>query len=163
MIDDSTIEMIRTEFIEKTGLVSQAEGLPRIAGRIFGLLIFDGQAVSFGDLAERLMVSRASISTSIRLLEERSLVRRVTRPGERQDFFELAPDPYATMLRGIQKRNRAVAADIARTIRSLPQDAEAIPRLTAYADFYTSTDAAVGHALRDLGRTGTEKDQTDDA
>jgi DNA-binding transcriptional regulator GbsR (MarR family) len=65
MSEDPSIDAIRSEFIEKTGLISQAEGLPRIAGRVFGLLIFDGDMVSFGDLATRLQVSRASISTSI--------------------------------------------------------------------------------------------------
>src|SRR6056300_574061 len=94
MPEDAVINAIRSDFIEKTGLITQAEGLPRIAGRVFGMLIFDGDMVSFGDLAKRLQVSRASISTSIRILEERGLVKRMTRPGERQDYFQLASNPY---------------------------------------------------------------------
>ncbi len=54
MPDNPTIDAIREDFIEKTGLITQAEGLPRIAGRVFGMLIFDGELVSFGDLATRL-------------------------------------------------------------------------------------------------------------
>jgi DNA-binding transcriptional regulator GbsR (MarR family) len=158
----------RSDFIEKTGLISQAEGLPRIAGRVFGLLIFDGDVVSFGDLATSLQVSRASISTSIRLLEERGLVKRVSKPGERQDYFQLATNPYATMLRGIQKRNQATREEIAQTIRALPRGAGAGARLAAYADFYASLDAAVAVALDELNTRITRqhdmaaKDQTDD-
>ncbi|MDG1076042.1 MAG: ArsR family transcriptional regulator, partial [Planktotalea sp.] len=74
MAKDASEDPVRTDFIEKTGLITQAEGLPRIAGRVFGLLIYDGDVVSFGDLATKLQVSRASISTSIRILEERGLV-----------------------------------------------------------------------------------------
>lgn len=166
---DPAFNAIRSDFIEKTGLISQAEGLPRIAGRIFGMLIFDGEMVSFSELATRLQVSRTSISTSIRILQERGLVKRMTKPGERQDFFQLAPNPYATMLEGIQKNTRATRDDIAETINSLPRDADAIGHLKAYADFYASTDAAVGLALRELNQTNTReigaaapKDQTDD-
>ena len=109
MSDDTTHDPVRTDFIEKTGLVTQAEGVPHIAGRVFGKLSYNGDVVSFGDLATKLQVSRARIRT----LEERGLVKRVTKPGERQDFFQLAPNPYATMLKGIQKRNRSIQADIA--------------------------------------------------
>jgi predicted transcriptional regulator len=150
MSDDPTVDDVRIDFIEKTGLVSQAEGLPRIAGRVFGMLIYDGEVVSFGDLATKLQVSRASISTSIRILEERGLVKRVTKPGERQDFFQLAPNPYATMLSGIRKRNQSIRADIAQTIDSLPADADAVGRLTAHANFYASLDAAVAIALSEI-------------
>lgn len=150
MSDKVPFEAVRSDFIEKSGLISQAEGLPRIAGRVFGLLIFDGEMVSFGALATRLQVSRASISSSIRLLEERGLIKRMTKPGERQDFFQLAPNPYATMLEGIQKRTQSTRDDIADTIASLPSDADAVERLKEYADFYASLDSAVAVALQEL-------------
>lgn len=156
MSDDPTFDSVRVDFIENTGLISQAEGLPRIAGRVFGMLIYDGKVVSFGELATRLQVSRASISTSIRILEERGLVKRVTKPGERQDFFQLATNPYVTMLEGIQKRNRSIQADISGTINSLPKDADAVGRLTAYANFYASLDAAVSVALSELATSKTQ-------
>lgn len=150
MSNSPPLESVRANFIEKSGLISQAEGLPRIAGRVLGMLIFDGTMVSFGDLATRLQVSRASISTSIRLLEERGLVKRMTKPGERQDYFQLAPNPYATMLEGVQKRMRTTRNEIAETINNLPPDADVTQRLRAYAEFYASTDEAVGMALLQL-------------
>lgn len=153
MPEDVAITAIRTDFIEKTGLITQAEGLPRIAGRVFGLLIFDGDMVSFGDLAKRLQVSRASISTSVRILEERGLVKRMTKPGQRQDYFQLASNAYMTMLEGIQKRTRATRDEIAQTIDALPSGAGAIERLQEYADFYALTDAAIGVALDELAKS----------
>lgn len=150
MPDHPSPDTIRIDFIEQTGLATQAEGLPRIAGRVFGMLIYDGDVVSFGDLATKLQVSRASISTSIRMLEERGLVKRVTKPGERQDFFQLAANPYGTMLEGIQKRNHAIHEDIKQMIQSLPANAGATPRLTAYANFYASLGTAVAVALAEL-------------
>lgn len=150
MPNQTELDSIRTDFIEKSGLISQAEGLPRIAGRVFGMLIFDGEMVSFGDLAKRLQVSRASISTSIRLLEERGLVKRMTKPGQRGDFFQLAQNPYATMLEGVHKRTRSTLDEIEQTIAALPAGAEANARLTEYADFYASLESAVTVALDNL-------------
>lgn len=150
MSEQANIDALRIDFIEKTGLATQAEGLPRIAGRVFGLLIFDGDLVSFGDLATKLQVSRASISTSIRILQERGLIKRMTKPGERQDYFQLAPAPYATMLMGLQKRHRAIQTDIAQTIKALPQGSGAADRLGAYFDFYASLDTAFSVALSQI-------------
>jgi len=153
MPDAAPISATREEFIEKIGLISQAEGLPRIAGRVFGLLIFDGDVVSFGDLAERLRVSRGSISSSIRILEERGLVKRIAKPGDRQDYFQLAPDPYVTMLQGVQKRTRSTKNEIEQTLSALPCGAEAAGRIRQCADFYATLDDAVAQAITDLAKS----------
>ena len=150
MTEATNLSQTRAEFIEKIGLITQAEGLPRIAGRVFGLLIFDGEAVSFGELASSLQVSRGSISGSIKLLEERGLIKRVAKAGDRQDYFQLASNPYATLLEGVQKRTRAARAEVQDTIDALPQNAEAKARLQAYAEFYGSLDTAAGNAITDL-------------
>ena len=149
-MSDPSVNAIRAEFIERTGLTCQGEGMPRIAGRLFGMLIFDGEAVSFGDLATQLQVSRASISTSIRILEEQGLIKRTTKPGERQDYFQLAPNPYATMMERFQKSANATHSDIEQTMAALPSDAEAIGRLQEYADFYGSMKSAINMALSEL-------------
>lgn len=150
MKHDTDSMAVRADFIEKTSLITQAEGLPRIAGRVFGMLIFDGEMVSFGELATRLQVSRASISTSIRILEERGLVKRMAKPGDRQDYFQLAPNPYVSMLQVFQKRTEAARDEIAQTINALPAGADAVTRLQAYANFYASTETAICAALDDL-------------
>lgn len=155
------INAIRQDFIEKTGLMVQAEGLPRTAGRALGMLIFDGELVSFGDIATRLQVSRASVSTSIRLLEERGLVKRSNKPGERQDFFQLASDPYISMLEGFMKRNCSMRDDIELTINSLPKNSDAIDRLKDFSDFYETMDTSVSIALRKLIKSREKKSRTD--
>ncbi|MEQ6249434.1 MarR family transcriptional regulator [Sulfitobacter sp. HNIBRBA3233] len=157
MPDTSATADTRSEFIEKVGMITQAEGLPRIAGRVFGLLIFDGDAVSFGDLATRLEVSRGSISNSIRLLEERGLVKRIARPGDRQDYFQLAPRPYLSLLEGVQKRTRLFRDEIAQTIDALPADADATARVREYAAFYASIHAGLAVAVDDLKKEDADK------
>ncbi|BDS05660.1 hypothetical protein NT6N_07000 [Oceaniferula spumae] len=88
------------EFIEDMGLVYQGDGLPRIAGRIIGYLIIVDTPCSLQGLAEALQVSRASVSTNTRLLEQLGMIIRVAKAGERQQFYRLGADPYARVLRG---------------------------------------------------------------
>ncbi|MDY8108924.1 MarR family transcriptional regulator [Fulvimarina sp. 2208YS6-2-32] len=88
-------------FIERMGDHMEMEGMPRIAGRLFGLMLVDQGPISFSELAERLNVSRGSISTNARLLESQGLILRVDVAGERQDFFRLADRPFVNMLHGI--------------------------------------------------------------
>ena len=171
MLNDSKSTQIRVDFIEKIGLISQAEGLPRIAGRIFGTLVFDGEVVSFTDLAERLQVSRASISTCVRQLEERGLIKRLSKPGERQDYFQLAQNPYENLVAGAQKRARAAKSEIKDTLNALPKGSGAAERLKAYAGFYGAIEAGLGIAVDEItladdayaGHTApAQKDETHD-
>lgn len=95
------------EFIEELSLSAEADGFPRIAGRIIGLLIVRQEPVSFEEIAEQLQVSRGSISTNTRLLESRGALRRVSRLGERKDLFEVGPDFLERMYEQRLQRERA--------------------------------------------------------
>lgn len=148
------IDHVRERFIEQMGLVAQADNLPRIAGRILALLIFEGRPVRFGELAERLEVSRGSVSSNTRLLEEIGVVERVTKPGERQDYFQLAPDPYVRLLEGTVKRMRKAHTVPASAAEALPKGHEALrARLDALATFY----AAVAESCETLARDFPER------
>jgi len=144
------ISAIREEFIERIGLATQADNLPRIAGRIFGMMLFDGETVSFGDLADRLDVSRASISTSVRLLELKGLIRRTAKSGDRQDYFELMPDPYTSMIETARKRTQTTRSDIAQTLAALPPTHNAKRRLQGCAAFYDALDAGLDVAIQKI-------------
>ena len=148
------IDDVRTDFIERMGVVAQAEGMPRIAGQIFAMLVFDGEAVAFGELATRLEVSRATVSTSIRLLEERGLIRRVNRRGDRQDYFQQADDAFATMMKHAAAGTERARAEIDETIARLPEEAADVrARLADYAGFYEAISASLAQAITRVSKT----------
>lgn len=125
------------EFVEQMGLILQAEGLPRIAGRIMGLMIVHEGPFGFNELSERLSVSRASISTNTRLLEDLGVIQRTATPGDRQDYFRLSRQPYARMLRGVVRRMHRAREVVKSTQEALPQDMEgAQDRLNELDAFY---------------------------
>ncbi len=125
------------DFVERLGLVTQADGLPRIAGRIMGLMVIYGGPFSFADLAERLQISRASVSTNTRLLENLGIIERTTMPGERQDYFRMRPHPYSPLMRGYVERMRRARDMVGGTQHDLPQDfGDAHERLQELNEFY---------------------------
>lgn len=132
-------EIAIDEFIERLGLVAQADGLPRIAGRIMGLLVIYGGPFSFAELAERLKVSRGSISTNTRLLENLGVIERVAKPGQRQDYFQIRSQPYVELLRGSLSRLYRAKEVVESAQQGIPGDwSEAQTRLEELGDFYGS-------------------------
>jgi len=85
-------------FIEQFGRLAEAEGLPRIAGRMMGLLMVTDGPMSIDALASQLKVSRASISTNGRLLRSLRIAERFTEPGDRRDYLQLSGDPCSALL-----------------------------------------------------------------
>jgi DNA-binding transcriptional regulator GbsR (MarR family) len=77
-------------FIEEFGLVFERAGMPRMAGRILGwLLLSDPPYQSADELAEALLASKGSISTTTRLLIQLGLIERFAILGERHDYFRI--------------------------------------------------------------------------
>ena len=98
------------EFVERLALTLEGDGFPRIAGRIFGLLIISENESSLDDLAASLGASKASVSVNTRMLEDKGLIERVSRPGDRRDYYKISTDPFAcTMEQRIAKWNRVRA------------------------------------------------------
>src|SRR5271155_1037083 len=79
---------------------AQHLGLPPITGRILGwLLICDPPEQSAAEIASAVGASRASLTTSMRLLMVGELVRRRTRPGERTTYYRIDDDAWEKLIR----------------------------------------------------------------
>ena len=90
----------RERFVERMGLMTEADGLPRIAGRIFGYLLLTPGDCSLEDLASQLGVSRASVSNDARRLAQMGLLERRSRPGDRRDYYSISPDAFRRSIAG---------------------------------------------------------------
>jgi DNA-binding transcriptional regulator GbsR (MarR family) len=78
------------QLIEEFGIVTEARGMPRMAGRILGrLLMCSPPHQSLSRLAEDVQASKGSVSTMTRLLIQRNILERVTFPGDRQDYVRV--------------------------------------------------------------------------
>lgn len=86
---NKTIEDIRNDLIHVIGEKAEKFGFSRIAGQLEGLLLFSNAPMSLDEMAERLEVSKASVSTNIRFLERLKVVRKVYHRGARKNFYEI--------------------------------------------------------------------------
>ncbi len=157
---DLSLHAAEERFIEAMGLAHEEDRLPRIAGRLVGLLILSPDPVRFDHLAERLRVSRASISTNTRLLENMGVIQRVTRPGDRRDYFRINEEPG--LLLRIADRYRTRQASAEQMKQALPPNAgsevvfERLERLIRfYAILADSLQYVLGAAADGTGNSGS--------
>lgn len=87
-----------SRFIESMGVYFESFGIPRIGGRILGLLLVAHEPLSAERIATILMVSRASVSTNFRLLLASSMAEKVTFPGDRTTYFVFPETAWEKMM-----------------------------------------------------------------
>ena len=131
-------------FIEDIGLFFEQMGMPRMAGRILGvLLVSEPAAQSITDIAQTLQASKSSISIMARLLVENGLIERVVSPLPRRDYYRFKSGGWILYMRhwmalwsalhqiaerGIALLNGKTASDMERLMepRSLQRQATSI-------------------------------------
>jgi DNA-binding transcriptional regulator GbsR (MarR family) len=88
------------QYVEEVALGFERQGLFRMAGRVLGwLLICDPPEQTFGQLAEVLQASKGSISAAMKFLVPAGLVERISRPGDRRDYYRCRPGAWAELAR----------------------------------------------------------------
>ena len=75
------------KFIESLGRYFESYGIPRIGGRILGLLLIAHEPLSAEAISAILKVSRASVSTNFRLLSLVGLAEKVSFPADRTTYY----------------------------------------------------------------------------
>ena len=82
------------EFVERMATVLEQDGLPRIGGRVFGLLMIAENDLSLDEISDALQVSKASASINTRMLEQRGILEKISHRGDRRDFYRVVPDLF---------------------------------------------------------------------
>lgn len=126
---------VESEFIESMGLTAQADGFPRIAGRIMGAMILSTEPLSGEELADSLQISRGSVSTNSRLLLTLGVVELKSVPGERKDYYGLADQPFMALFAGQANRSAATAKMVSSAQKKINSPL-ARKRLAEFARFH---------------------------
>jgi DNA-binding transcriptional regulator GbsR (MarR family) len=137
-----------TDFIDRMGLALESDGLPRIAGRIFALLLLSEDCRSLDELAAELRVSKGSVSTNARLLEQRGVLERNSRPSDRRDYYRVPPDLFSqTMAQRLARWQRFHEA-IGEARTSLPiRSRKVLHRLEEYQAAYAFMSEVIQEGL----------------
>jgi DNA-binding transcriptional regulator GbsR (MarR family) len=139
-------------FVERMGRALEKDGVPRIAGRIFGLLLVSPGDCSLDDLADSLAVSKASVSTDARLLEQLGFLERSSHPGDRRDYYRVAPDLGTRALEIRLAALRGVRRLLAEAPRDIDPEVDA--RIQDYERLHRYAEEAVEEVLRRWTRDG---------
>ena len=135
------------------GLIMAADGLPRIGGRLFALLMITEGDVSLDDLATRLGVSKPSVSTNARLLEQRGVIEKVSRAADRRDYYRVTDDLIGrTMQQRLTKLQRMQAC--VASARALGGSQAVNKRLDRFASACDHLARITADALESLKASG---------
>jgi DNA-binding transcriptional regulator GbsR (MarR family) len=138
------------QFIERAGMLWEEDGLPRIAGRIFALTLISKDSLSLDEIAESLGVSKASVSNDTRLLERLGFIERVSRPGDRKDYYQSSPRSFEQAITERVRRLEQLEALI-ESGRALAVDSpEVRDRLEDHHIAFTHVTKALQCALEEI-------------
>ncbi len=153
-----TAVRIKTEFIQDYGRGYQAFGLPKLMGRVVGLLLYHGAPLSLDDITEELHVSKGPVSQIMSRLREHKLVRRIWVPGSRRDYYEAEADIFGQAFSNhaaLQHQNLALAHKYTELVGAeeadLPQSFAT--RMTEMERFYTLMNKHFANFLAEWSET----------
>lgn len=79
-------------FVEDFALILERMGLVRMTGRAAGwLLVRDPPEQTFGQIADALQASKGSISTALKTLVTMRWVDKISKPGDRKNYYSIRP------------------------------------------------------------------------
>lgn len=100
-MEDKKLELSeeKLNFIEKLGIYYEDYGIPRIGGRILGLVVIANEPISAEQISNLLKVSRGSISTNVRLLLTYGLLERTSVTGDRTDYYVVSESAWDSAIK----------------------------------------------------------------
>jgi len=144
------------KFILHWGEMGPKWGVNRTIAQIHALLYVYPAPVTAEQLANTLAVARSNVSTSIRLLQAKGLVKSSQRLGDRKDYYELAEHDVWAMFKILAASSKRRGLDpVVEVVRSLRQTHGPAPTASesAEADLHASQRLAALHeALERLER-----------
>lgn len=135
------LEAVSTSTIEGLGRLAQFFGFNKVMGQLYGVLLLSPRPLSLDELAERLDISKGSVSMNMQALERWGTVKEVWVRGDRRKYYEAETDLWkiiATVLEGRERREVEQALRvIGESIAKLEQaKSEMTEEERALADLY---------------------------
>ncbi len=95
---ESILSNDQKDFIAKLGFYYESYGIPRIGGRILGYILLCDSPISAERISSALSISRASVSTNLRLLMNYGFIEKKMVQQGRNDFYVMAKSAWENAL-----------------------------------------------------------------
>src|SRR5690349_9855888 len=94
------------------GDVIEHWGFRKGLGRLWTVLFLAGEPLSAQAIGDRLTMSSGAVSMTLTELQRWGVVHRVSRPGERKEFFEAETDFWRMISKVFDERERLLAESV---------------------------------------------------
>jgi DNA-binding transcriptional regulator GbsR (MarR family) len=125
----------KLRFIESIALYYENYGIPRIAGRMFGLLLLNTRPLSAEQISQILGASLSSVSTNIRALISNGWAEKVTLPGDRVTYYQFSPHAWEQVMERRRQSFAPLKAMADNMTSALPADDPARQQMQQLSDW----------------------------
>lgn len=114
---------VHDSMLSGLGQLSDYFGFSKVMGQLYGALLLSAKPLSLDDLMERLSISKASVSTNIRTLENMGMVRQVwmREHSGRRKYYEAETDLWQIISNVISGREMR---DVERALNVIQDNAD---------------------------------------
>lgn len=133
--------------VEAIARTFETDGYPRTAGRMVGFLLLSEHPYSLDELADELQVSKGSVSGNARMLDRLGVLQRITRPGDRRDYYRLADNLHLRLVELKREKLERTRDLLLEALEAAPSP-EVCNRLRRYYDFFDLLVTEVGRVER---------------
>ncbi len=89
---DPQLRTVNDSMLEGLGMLASYFGYNKVMGKMYGALLLSPEPMSLDDLMAHLDISKASVSMTMRTLENMGMVREVWVRGDRRKYYEAESD-----------------------------------------------------------------------
>ncbi|WP_462410890.1 GbsR/MarR family transcriptional regulator [Neobacillus sp. Marseille-QA0830] len=98
MEGEKRLVQARERVIEAVSQNMNLYGVTESVGRLYGALYFQDGPLTLDEMKEELGMSKTSMSTSVRILQDLKMVDKVWKKGVRKDLYQAELDWYQTFI-----------------------------------------------------------------
>lgn len=101
-----TLDVAKKEFVQSWGAFGSHWGISKTMAQVHAHLLITPDPITADDIMADLQISRGNVNMNVRELIDWGLVTRITKAGERKEYFLAEKDIYTVVRRIIKERKR---------------------------------------------------------
>lgn len=105
-MNEEDFKQTKANFIAQWGTLGSSWGINRTMAQIHAYLMMAVEPVDTNEIMEELKISRGNANSNLRDLVGWGLIRRVTYPGDRKEYFEAEKDVWTMFCTISRERKR---------------------------------------------------------
>ena len=158
----TSLENIRNEFIQGMGEISRFWGFSPVMGQIYGLMYLATGPTTAETIMQELGASKGNVSMNLRNLDRWGMVRKLRKPGDRKEYYEVETDFIRIFINMLMERKNR---DFDRSLRTVTNCLEGLKgaqknketvlmreRLLHMEKFFKTLDLSVSAFLKLVGK-----------